>query len=285
MPAPQGWPRALRRSSEWCIPSTHCVPTNRCIPIRPDSIRKQLSRSHFDTLVAGYESNDQGSGDDITRLLRQRKVDGLVIFGQEISSAQIEALRNTGFPFLLVNPPPLQIVESCHHIRIDHHFGGYLAGQKLLEKAHRKLLCLSEASFQFQLRTQGFLEAIQESNIEWEVMLLADGLYETAYEFISLHIDTIRSFDGILVQSDISSIGVLNCLLDHYVPVPEAISIIGFDDIQWARYTRPSLTTVPHPRDEVTALATQIIMAEITEEAVVPIQKELKPVLVCRESC
>jgi len=259
------------------------VYTNQAI----DLIRKELSRYHFDTLIAGYDKDSRIDGDDITRLVRQKKVDGLVIFGQEISAQQIKALKKTGFPFLLVNPPLLREARSCHQIGIDHRHGGYLAGSRLVETGRRQLLCLTEDSLQFCLRTEGFIEAISSGKqpTHWKTMLLENGLYETAYEFVHANIQNIRQFDGIFVQSDISSIGVLNCLRDHGISVPEDIAIVGFDDIQWAQYARPSLTTVHQPKDEVAAIATEIIMELIAGEVRTPIRKQLKPVLVIRESC
>jgi LacI family transcriptional regulator len=259
------------------------VYTNQAI----DLIRKELNVYHFDTLIAGYDRDTQTDGDDITRLVRQKKVDGLVIFGQEISPGQIRALRDTGFPFLLVNPPPLREVRSCHRICIDHRHGGFLAGTRLIETGRRRLLCLTEDSVQFRVRTDGFVSAVESSAqpIQFKKMLLENGLYETAYEFIHANIQSIREFDGIFVQSDISSIGVLNCLRDHQVSVPDEVAIVGFDDIQWAQYARPSLTTVHQPKDEVAAIATEIIMELITGGAGTPIRKQLKPVLVIRESC
>jgi LacI family transcriptional regulator len=258
------------------------VYTNQAI----DLIRKELSRHHFDTLIAGYDRDSQADGDDITRLVRQKKVDGLVIFGQEISPEQIKTLKDTGFPFLLVNPPPLREVRSCHRICIDHRHGGFLAGSRLVEMGRCRLLCLTENSVQFRVRTEGFIQAFQSAkSVRYKTMYLENGLYETAYEFIHANIDSIQEFDGIFVQSDISSIGVLNCLRDHRISVPADIAIVGFDDIQWARYARPSLTTVHQPKDEVATICAQIIMELIAGEVSTPIRKQLKPVLVIRESC
>jgi LacI family transcriptional regulator len=162
-----------------------------------------------------------------------------------------------------------------------------LAGSRLVEKGRRRLLCLAQDTLQFRLRTEGFIEAVESAvqPTRSKTMLLENGLYETAYEFVHANIDSIQEFDGIFVQSDISSIGVLNCLRDHRISVPDDIAIVGFDDIQWAQYARPSLTTVHQPKDEVAAIATEIIMELITGERSVPIRKQLKPVLVIRESC
>ena len=258
------------------------VYTNQAI----DLIRKELNRYHFDTLIAGYDRDSRSQGDDITRLVRQKKVDGLVIFGQEISSVQIRALRATGFPFLLVNPPPLREVRACNRICIDHRYGGYLAGSRLVETGRRRLLCLTENSLQFPVRTEGFVQALESAQpVQYKTMFLENGLYETAYEFIHANIDTIQEFDGIFVQSDISSIGVLNCLRDHHISVPDDIAIVGFDDIQWAQYARPRLTTVHQPKDEVAAICAQLIMELVDGGVQTPIRKRLKPVLVVRESC
>lgn len=256
-------------------------------------MRHALAQHGLDALVAGYGSSDRAE-DDITRLIRQKKVDGLIIFGYEVSEEQIEALRALESPFLLINPSPSTAGELCHQIRIDHELGGYLAGERLIRAGRRKLLSVTEVGQQFQVRAQGFQRAVSEAEraetggagrIRRETLTLQNGLFATAYDAIKQNLKWVSSFDGIFVQSDISSIGVLNCLLDHGIAVPQDVSVVGYDDIEWAQYTRPALTTIHQPVQEVAQLATEGIVSMITGDQSELFVKQLQPILVDRESC
>lgn len=253
-------------------------------------MRHALAQHGLDALVAGYGSSDRAE-DDITRLIRQKKVDGLIIFGYEVSEAQIESLRALGSPFLLINPSPSTAGELCHQIRIDHELGGYLAGERLIRAGRRKLLSVTEVGQQFQVRSQGFQRVVTEAEhagaapLQRETLTLQNGLFATAYDAIAQNLKWVSGFDGIFVQSDISSIGVLNCLLDHGVSVPNDVSVIGYDDIEWAQYTRPALTTIHQPVQEVAQLATEGIVSMITGDQSELFVKQLQPILVDRESC
>jgi len=253
-----------------------------------DQIRRALDQFGFDTLVAGY-GDSRRPEEDITRLIRNKKVDGLVVFGHEISESRIALLEELGYPFILVNPAPDQTTESCHQIRIDQQYGGYLAGKRLIEAGRRNLLVFTEGTREFKARTEGFLRAISEAGASTQVssdqIILENGLYETAYDTVEKKIDWIRRFDGIFVQSDLSSIGVLNCLLDYALEVPREISIVGFDDIQWARYTRPRLTTVHQPVEKVVERVSNGIVDLIRGNRDERIFLELQPVLADRDSC
>jgi LacI family transcriptional regulator len=249
-------------------------------------MRHALSRHGLDALIAGF--GDGGTqADDITRLIRQKKVDGLIIFGYEVSDDQIAALLSLNAPFLLINPSPSAALKGCNQICIDHRYGGYLAGKRLIEAGRRRLLCVTEEGRQFEVRTEGFQRAIEETGgtVSHETLLLENGLYETAYAAVTGNIDFIREFDGVFVQSDVSSFGFLNCLLDHRVAVPEELSLIGYDDVEWAQYSRPALTTVHQPVHEVARLATEGIVSMITGDQDRLFSETLRPALVDRESC
>jgi LacI family transcriptional regulator len=263
-------------------------------------MRHALSRHGLDALIAGFGSGG-GPEDDIIRLVRQKKADGLIVFGYEVSDSQIDALLSLDTPVLLINPAPSATLKRCNRIRIDHEYGGYLAGHHLVNRGRRRLLCVSEEGRQFDVRTDGFRRAIAAAEpaketkparpLEsppaptLEMMTLENGLYETAYEATARRLSFVRAFDGIFVQSDVSAFGVLNCLLDNGVDVPEEISVIGYDDIEWARYSRPALTTIHQPVQEVAHRATESIVAMIAGGQTRLLSETLQPALVERESC
>lgn len=249
-----------------------------------DRIRRALDCFDMDTLIAGFGVNPDET-DDITRLFRQKKVDGLITLGYELSDDQIAILKGFDQPFLLLNPAPDRHFSDCHHIRVDQHYGGFLAGERLLKAGRTKLLNITESSKQFQVRSEGFRSACDTSDVSISEFVLPDGTYETAYDTIAAQMGEIRKYNGIFAHSDLASIGVLNCLIDNGVDVPGDISVIGYDDIEWAKYTRPALTTIHQPLEEMVELATESIVRLIENADDSVVDEILRPAIADRRSC
>jgi len=62
---------------------------------------------------------------------------------------------------------------------------------------------------------------------------------------------------AIMAANDLMAIGALHYAYDHQIAVPSMLSVIGFDDIQFAQFTQPALTTVAVPRAEIGRMAFQ----------------------------
>ena len=84
--------------------------------------------------------------------------------------------------------------------------------------------------------------------------------------------------------SDNTAFGVLKALQESDIKVPEEVSIIGFDDVEFARYMYPSLTTVKQDKQVMAQTAADILVRiiegeKITDNQVIPTE------LVKRDSC
>lgn len=210
-------------------------------------VRVTLEAGGFDAIVAGYDTTSRGR-EDIARLCSQRKVDAIIVLGYEVTREALETLATHGYRYLCVNPPNEPWVAEHPALLIDQTLGGELAAQALRDCGCRHVAVLHETATQFHHRVAGFERYWGRA---FDRHTLADGTYDVAYATVREHIDTLRSYDGVFVGSDISAIGVVNALLDEGVAVPAEVSVCGFDDIDAAVYCRPSLTTVRQPREQI----------------------------------
>jgi LacI family transcriptional regulator len=71
---------------------------------------------------------------------------------------------------------------------------------------------------------------------------------------------------------------------DRQIPVPAALSVIGFDDITFAQFTQPALTTVAVPRAEIGRLAFQSLWKLINDSSQGGSDYEVKTSLVIRQT-
>jgi diguanylate cyclase (GGDEF)-like protein len=91
-------------------------------------------------------------------------------------------------------------------------------------------------------------------------------------------------FDALVAASDYMALGAVEALVARGVRVPEDVAVIGFDDVDEARYAFPPLSTVRQPLREQGRRATEILLAQIAGEPV-PEREVLHTELVTRRSC
>jgi LacI family transcriptional regulator len=111
------------------------------------------------------------------------------------------------------------------------------------------------------------------------------GTPEIGYESMQALLKTTRDFTAIFCFNDITAIGAIRALKDEGLVVPEDVSVVGFDDIQSAAYTTPSLTTVHQPLLEMGMRGAHVLLERIAKREVeYPTEIVMAPELVVRES-
>jgi DNA-binding LacI/PurR family transcriptional regulator len=69
------------------------------------------------------------------------------------------------------------------------------------------------------------------------------------------------AFDAVFTGDDDAAIGVLKSLNEHGIRIPEEVAVVGFDDLGFAPFLNPPLTTVRAPTERVGQIATERLFA------------------------
>jgi LacI family transcriptional regulator len=108
---------------------------------------------------------------------------------------------------------------------------------------------------------------------------------EIGYRPMQVLLEKTRDFTAIFCFNDIAAIGAIRALKDAGLTVPGDVSVVGFDDIQSAAYSTPSLTTVRQPLMEMGKRGAQMLLDRIANrEKEYPSEIVMTPDLVIRES-
>jgi LacI family transcriptional regulator len=91
-------------------------------------------------------------------------------------------------------------------------------------------------------------------------------------------------FSAIFTANDSIAIGIIRAVQEAGLRVPEDISIIGFDDIDFAAFMHPPLTTIRVERKEIGKLAVRRLVERLAEPDLIPIRVEVKCSLIERQS-
>ncbi len=89
---------------------------------------------------------------------------------------------------------------------------------------------------------------------------------------------------ALIVGSDEIAVGVLKCLNDHNIKIPEEIEVIGFDDNVYSRYVTPSLSTIAQNKVEIGSLAAKYLLDMIENKAKINNITKVGVELIHRES-
>lgn len=97
---------------------------------------------------------------------------------------------------------------------------------------------------------------------------------------------TGESFTALFSFNDVSAIGAMRAFHEANYRVPEDISVVGFDDVDFAAYQNPPLTTIRQPLYEMGRIAAETVLQRIaaTEDANYPKQISVEPQLIVRGS-
>jgi LacI family transcriptional regulator len=167
--------------------------------------------------------------------------------------------------------------------------GSFTATSHLTELGHKRIGFINgepwmDASID---RLKGYKQALSTADIAFDENLVRDGDwlplrgYQATLELLALD----RPPTAIFCGNDLMAIGALNAASEHGFKVPEDISIMGYDNQELARYTRPLLTTLELPNFEMGQRAAEFLIdIAIHNKVIKPMIIKLDGPLVVRES-
>jgi DNA-binding LacI/PurR family transcriptional regulator len=225
-----------------------------------NGVEAVVRQKGYNLIVATYHAN---SRDQMQPPIGPHNTDGLLVFSDGLVDDDLASWNSKGFPMVLVHrTPPLQVpipsvtVENIEITRtlVDH-----------LIKVHgkRRILFLRGPSDQEDSlkREMGYKSALQANGIPVDENLLLNGDFERdiAYKVMNECLDRGKrvAFDAVFTGDDDAAIGVLKSLHEHAIRVPEDVAVIGFDDLGFAPFLNPPLTTVRAPTERVGQIATE----------------------------
>jgi LacI family transcriptional regulator len=146
-------------------------------------------------------------------------------------------------------------------VNADNYGGSKAVVDHLVELGHRKLLYLSGPAMisTTEDRLRGFRDQCCLHDVEFDVVRAGFGI-DDGYGAMKQAWSTLDGTTGIVCANDLCAFGALARLAELGIPVPERVSVTGFDDIAFARIFSPSLTTVRQPAYEMGRLAVRAIL-------------------------
>jgi LacI family transcriptional regulator len=209
------------------------------------SLSKEAGRAGYRTLIADT-NEDRSIEQDLAQETR-RRCDCVVLCAPRMPEEQLVELVNDMMPVVIVNRASPQTVAPS--VSVDYAVGVRAVAEHLYRLGHRSMVYLHgpETSASNELREAG-LRQFQRAHPNVECARALGGIsIEHGAAAAQRVIDSGSS--AVVAYNDLVAIGVLHGLRSAGVRVPDDVSVAGFDDIAFARYTRPQLTSAAVPLD------------------------------------
>lgn len=248
---------------------------------------------HGYSLVICSTDNKDERVERYVNLLQQKSVDGIIIGTGMESKELLDMLLAKSVPIVLIaREIPGYDIET---VVVDDYEGGRAAARHLLGHGHTRMAVLAEHPrvTSSRERIRGFRDELAEAGLPLpdymvktsERDLVGDGRRGAA--------ELLRYAErptAVFCCNDLLAIGALQAAKEQGLRVPDALSVVGFDNTILAAVTDPSLTTVSQPTELMGQLAVDLVIgknkAEKANEAKADGSKRkvLKPELIVRQS-
>jgi len=221
-------------------------------------------------------------------LLIERQCDVMVVHSKKLADEVLIKLASKVPGLVLIDRYIEEISQRC--IWLDNLEGGKIAARHLLALNHQSFACIS-SKHQIddpRLRIEGFQQELKSAGIDLDPELIEFG--EPTLQGGELATQKLlasgKTFTAIFVYNDAMAIGAISTLEDNGFKVPSDISILGFDDVLLSRYSRPKLSTLNYPVEEMAMQAANIALELTAKQTEINESKNYKhiPRLVKRES-
>lgn len=245
------------------------------------SIEYYARQQGYHILISATDANES-----YLTLAKKRNLDGIIVIGMYPNDFY-QQMKKTQIPIVLID-------SYCndhyyHNIRIDDAYGSYLATRYMLENGHRHIAFFSgqlKENGVMKKRLLGYQQALEEFEVPYQKEYVFEGQidYNSGIALSNQLMESGLPATGIVAAADILAIGAIKGLFEAGKRVPEAYSIIGFDDAEISQYLTPGLTTIRQQISMKGQKAVELLLKHI-QDPTLPKQEEILPLqLVVRGS-
>lgn len=256
----------------WKLAKEHDYPFRRHMPAgpigaqgtialvvpRPQGREGRLSDPFFLELLAGVGEAARERGcdllmshispanyDELSAALNTSRADGVIFLGQSSLHSAFNRLIDADHRFVVWGAE-LPDQDYCS-IGSDNISGGRRATLHLARLGRKRIVFLGDLDPpEAMQRHRGYLDAMNQSGLDVDADLIVPAHFEveSAEAAVDALIRRGLDFDGVVAASDQIALGAVRALLHAGVEMPGQVSVIGFDNVPFSRYSRPALSTI-----------------------------------------
>ncbi|WP_435135135.1 LacI family DNA-binding transcriptional regulator [Actinacidiphila sp. bgisy144] len=238
-------------------------------------------------VVSATHEREGGPARNWLDALAERPTRGAILVVPSLTKEHRAELARLGLPFALIapaeEPPP-----GVPWVGATNWPGGLAATRHLVRLGHRRIAVIGGPPDRLasRARVDGYRSALEEAGLPHDPALVRYGDFSRgpAYDHA---LDLLRLPDrptAIFAGSDQQALSTYRAADRLGLRVPTDLSVVGFDDLDFADWVTPRLTTVRTPLPEMAAVATRMVLTLLAGQAPETTRVEVASELVVRDS-
>jgi len=218
-----------------------------------------LEHSFFSSILQSFKSYVEKQGYEITFVITnlanrqisyldycwQKGIEGVYIVSSVPNDPYLKELVESNIPTVTTDI----YYDNLLTVISDNVNGAHQAVQYLYDQGHEKIGHITEIHdlFAAEERLEGFISKMQALNLDVDddyVFTASSYSFEAGYEVGQAFLKLKTYPTAVFAVSDIVAMGFIRALKEAGLNVPEDVSVIGFDDLPFAKHFEPGLTTI-----------------------------------------
>jgi LacI family transcriptional regulator len=247
-------------------------------------VRQEVEARGYGLYVGTFSGESDGDlvGD---RVIRDRQIAGAVV-ARVRTDDELRPLRDARLATVVLNRP---VSAPCvHTIAVDNRKAGADAARHLLDLGHRSIAVLAgpDEVYSAAQRLLGYHDAVRAAGLPPQTLTVVrtDLAEEQGRLATADLLDRSRPPTAILAVNDYLALAAMELASSRGLRLPEQLSVVGFDDVESARYVTPALTTVHMPWDRMARWAARLLLDVLGDDRVEQVSVHMTTYLVIRGS-
>ena len=240
----------------------------------------------YSLVLCNTEGDEQRMNRNLETLM-QKRVDGLLLLCTETHQPSPEIMqRYPSVPTVMMDWAPFD--GDSDLIQDNSLLGGDMATQYLIDQGYTRIACIAGPldKTPARLRLEGYKEAMARAGLTVPEGYVISSDFEFGGGFSAMQKLLMLPAlpQAVFIGNDAMAVGAYQALYQSGLRIPQDMALVGYDDIELARYMTPPLTTIHQPKDELGELAIDVLIHRMADPGQKQQRVQLTPELVVRGS-
>ncbi|MBN1661716.1 MAG: LacI family DNA-binding transcriptional regulator [Anaerolineae bacterium] len=204
-------------------------------------------------------------------MLQSKRVDAVIVTSSRVGAHYLAHIERLRVPVVLINTHSAQTGPYTFAVNVDNRHGARMATTHLTDLGHTRIAYVAGAvdHSDDQERLAGYQDALQQAGLPFDPAWVVPGTGRASggeRALPRLLAITPRP-TAVFCYNDLTAIGLMRAARHAGLAAPGDLAVVGFDDIPFASYVDPPLTTVAQPTREMGRQAVEMALGLIDREA------------------
>lgn len=246
---------------------------------------EEITKRNYQLIIFNTNENPQREIEFIKNLL-SINVAGIIITPAKKNSESIKILKDFKIPYVIANRYNKK--NEDNYVIADDIKAGFIATDYLIKKRFKKIILINsfgDITSAFERRS-GYEKALKSNNIQVREDLIYSGIIDNigGYKITRKVLADNKLPFSILCYSDYVASGVMRCLNEMNIRIPDEVAVMGIDNIKLLSFSHPALSTVSIPKFRIGKKSAKMLFKLINNPDYEENRLILEPKLVIRET-